>query len=184
MNKIKEKFYLAKARAGDAEAFGKLYDFYVDQIYRFIYFKVSRQAEAEDLTSEVFLRAWQYLKDGVPIDNLKAFLYRLSRNVVIDFYRQNYSKKIVSLEDKDVIDNLRADNLIEQIDADVEIKSVLAKLDKIKEDYREVILLRYVEDYSIKEIAEIMNRSKGAVRVLLHRAIESLKKVVHSSAKK
>ncbi len=175
MGRIKEKILLNKIKSGDEQAFGELYDLYVDKIYRFIYFKVSRTEEAEDLTSEVFLRLWQYIRDGVAIDNVRAFLYRISRNVVIDFYRKNYGKETLSLEDHDVIDNLRADNLIDKIDLQVHFKKIMEKLDTLKEEYREVILLRYVEEYSIAEIAEITGKTKGAVRVLIHRALEKLK---------
>ncbi|MEA2088277.1 MAG: RNA polymerase sigma factor [Patescibacteria group bacterium] len=176
MEKIKEKILLTKVRAGDKEAFGQLYDLYVERIYRFIYFKVSRASDAEDLSSEVFLRSWKYISDGAEVKNFKAFLYRISRNVIIDFYRKNYGKYTLNIEDEAIVDNLRANNLIEKIDINIQIKEVMKALDKLKEEYRESILLRFVEDYSISEIAEIMNRSNGAVRVLLHRAIESLKK--------
>ncbi len=178
MSKIKEKILLTKIKAGEKDAFGELYDLYVEKIYRFIYFKISGVAEAEDLTSEVFLRVWQYIRDGIAVDNIKAFLYRVSRNVVIDFYRKNLGKETVNIEDHDIVDNLRADNLIERIDTNNQIKGIMEKLDNLKEEYREVVLLKYAEEYSNAEIAEIMGRSKGAVRVLLYRAIEALKKEV------
>ncbi|MBT4277222.1 RNA polymerase sigma factor [Candidatus Falkowbacteria bacterium] len=178
MGKIREKILITKIKAGDKEAFGEFYDLYVDKIYRFIYFKVSRVQEAEDLTSEVFLRVWQYARDGVEIENIKAFLYRVSRNAVIDFYRKNYGKETVDLEDHNIIDNLKADNLIEKIDTKAQVKEIIEKLDSIKEEYKEVILLRFVEEYSTKEIAEVMGRSKGATRVLLHRAMEALRSKV------
>ena len=176
MGQAKEKILLNRIKAGDKEAFGELYDLYLEPIYRFIYFKVSGVQEAEDLTSEVFLRVWQYIRDEIEIENIKAFLYRVSRNAVIDFYRKNYGKETVSLEDHVIIDNLRADNLIERIDMNAQIKGIMGKLDTLKEEYREVIILKYVEEFSNTEIAEIMGRSKGSVRVLSHRAIEALKK--------
>lgn len=183
MSKIKEKIILTKVKAGDKDAFGELYDLYVEKIYRFIYFKVSRVQEAEDLTSEVFLRTWQYIRDGIVVDNINAFLYRVSRNVVIDFYRKNHNKETVSLEDYDIIDNLRADNLIERIDTNAQIKGLMEKLDNLKEEYREVILLKYAEEYTTGEISEIMGRSRGAIRVLVHRATEALKKEAGESKK-
>ena len=176
MGQAKEKILLNRIKAGDKEAFGELYDLYLEPIYRFIYFKVSRVQEAEDLTSEVFLRVWQYIKDEIEIENIKAFLYRVSRNAVIDFYRKNYGKETVSLEDHVIIDNLRADNLIERIDINAQVKIVMQKLDNLKEEYREVIMLKYVEEFSNAEIADIMGRSRGAIRVLSHRAVEALKK--------
>ncbi len=175
MSKIKEKILLTRVKSGDKEAFGGLYDLYVDKIYRFIYFKVSSVSDAEDLTSEVFLRTWQYIRDGVVVDNINAFLYRVSRNVVIDFYRKNHKRDTVDIDDYNITDNLKADNIIDKIDIDFKMKDVLEKLDNIKEEYREVILLKYVEEYTTKEISEIMGRSKGAIRVLLHRAMESIR---------
>ncbi len=175
MNKIKEKIILTKIKAGDQNAFAELYDFYVDKIYRFIYFKVPTTNDAEDLTSEVFLRVWQYIRDNIEIDNLKAFLYRVSRNAVIDFYRKNNKKETMSLDSVEVIDTMRTENLIEKIDNSIKIEKIYQKLDKLKEEYREVILFRFVDEYSIKEIAEIMGKSKGAIRVLLHRALEKIR---------
>lgn len=176
MDRIREKILLTKIQAGDKESFGDLYDLYLEKIYRFIYFKVSSVSEAEDLTSEVFLRVWQYIQDDVEVENIRAFLYRVSRNVVIDFYRKNHGKETVDIDDHEIVDNLRADNLLEKIDLNTQIKDLMGKLDLLKEEYREIILLKYVEEYSTAEIADIMGRSKGAIRVLSHRALEALKK--------
>lgn len=175
MSKIGEKILLTRVKSGDKDAFGKLYDLYVDKIYRFIYFKVSSTSDAEDLTSEVFLRVWQYIKDGVVVDNINAFLYRVSRNAVIDFYRKNRGKETVDIDDYNIVDNIKSDNLIDKIDVNFKIKDIIERLNSLKEEYKEVILLKYVEEYTTKEIAEIMGKSRGAVRVLLHRALDTLR---------
>ena len=141
MNIIKEKILLAKIRAGDEKSFSLLYDLYVDRIFRFISFKITNSDEAEDLTSEVFMRAWRYFQDGYKIDNLKAFLYRISRNAIIDFYKKNYNKKTVKLEECETAENSKkaeiSKNIIDKIDLDIELKQVLQNLDLLKDEYKE-----------------------------------------------
>jgi RNA polymerase sigma-70 factor (ECF subfamily) len=184
--RLKEQYLFLKLRATrDPEVFGELYDIYVDQIYRFIYFKVARREEAEDLTGDVFLKTWQYINDmgSEVIDNLRAFLYQTARNAVIDFYRTRDRREIVSLpqgqEDKnekltmEIMDEKQ--DLVEKVELASDIEEVKKALQKIKEEYREVIILRFIEELSVKETAEILGKSEGAVRVLLHRAVAALK---------
>ena len=106
---LKEKYFFLKLRvAKDPDAFGELYNIYVDQIFRFIYFKVSRKEEAEDLTAEVFLKTWQYINEekAKKIDNLKAFLYQTARNSVIDFYRKKNPTENLFIEQKNENDEM------------------------------------------------------------------------------
>ncbi|MFA5413802.1 MAG: RNA polymerase sigma factor [Patescibacteria group bacterium] len=183
---LKEQYLFLKLRATrDPEVFGKLYDIYVDQIYRFIYFKVGRKEEAEDLTGDVFLKTWQYINEmgSEVIDNLRAFLYQTARNTVIDFYRSRDQKEFVALpqeqendEEKpsmEIIDEKQ--DLVEKIELASDLEEVKKALQKIREEYREIIVLRFVEEMSVKETAEILGKSEGAVRVLLHRAVAALK---------
>lgn len=183
---MKEQYLFLKLRATrDPEVYGKLYDIYVNQIYRFIYFKVGRKEEAEDLTGDVFLKTWQYINEmgSEVIDNLRAFLYQTARNAVIDFYRSRDQKEFVVLpqeqendEEKpsmEIIDEKQ--DLVEKIELASDLEEVKKALQKIREEYREIIILRFVEEMSVKETAEILGKSEGAVRVLLHRAIAALK---------
>ena len=99
--KFKDQILIAECLAGDEEAFGQLYDKYVDPIYRFILLRVSNPDEARDLTSEVFLKSWQYLSSAEKtVDNFKALVYRVARNLVIDFYRsqKNSALALTDLE--------------------------------------------------------------------------------------
>jgi RNA polymerase sigma-70 factor (ECF subfamily) len=182
---LKEQYLFLKLRATrDPEVYGKLYDIYVDQIYRFIYFKVPRKEEAEDLTGEVFLKTWEYINEmgAEVIDNLRAFLYQTARNTVIDFYRSRDQKEFIVLPQEDeeeekskaeLIDQKQ--DLVEKIELASDMEEVKKALQKIREDYREIIVLRFVEEMSVKETAEILGKSEGAVRVLLHRAVAALK---------
>lgn len=177
-NILKEKYLLYKVRANkDAESYGKLYDLYVEKIYRFILFKVSSVEIAEDLTSEVFLKTWEYInKTDKRVANLNALFYRVARNVVIDHYR---AKKNESYDaDDQLLENIMDKrNFVEELEIKMSIENLQQDLRKLKDGYREVLLLRFVEEYSIKEIAEILDKSTGNVRVLLHRAIEALKEI-------
>ncbi len=153
--------------------FSKIYDQYINKIYRFIFLKVSSKEIAEDLSSEVFIRSWDRFKQGEEINNAQAFLYRVARNLVIDHYREKGRVKTISSEDIWVADpNTNLEEKAE-ISSDVdEIKNALAG---INEDYREVIIWRYLDQLSVSEIAEILDKSEGAVRIMIHRALKSLK---------
>ncbi len=181
---LKEQYLFLKLRTTrDPDVYGKLYDIYVDEIYRFIYFKVSSKEEAEDLTGEVFLKTWQYIneKDSKAIDNLRAFLYQTARNTVIDFYRTKGLREESLDEPGGDDEQLKVDiadpkqDLAEKIELSSDFEAVKKALQKIKGEYREVIMLRFVEEMEIKEVAEILGKPEGSIRVLLHRAVNSLK---------
>jgi len=163
----------------DKDAFGELYDIYIDKIYRFVYFKVSSSAEAEDLTSQIFLKVWQLILDNKikTGQSFQAFLYTLARNTVIDFYRHSRKEKgDISLEE--AADISAAGEIEKEIDIKIEMERLSLKLKKLKSEYREALVLHYINELSIKEIAEILNKKRGAVRVLLHRAVNSLKEIL------
>lgn len=174
-NFLKEKYLLLRARNKDPEAYSQVYDLYVDKIYRFIFFKVNSQEEAQDLTSEVFLKVWQSLIDGTDIKNLNAFFYKVARNLVIDYYRQARQKD-VSLE-ADIVQNSKelAVNEIAKVEAKLRLENLEDKLKLLKDEYREIIVLRYIEGLNITEIAEIIDKKKGNIRVILYRAVNTLK---------
>lgn len=193
--RLKAQYLFLKLRATrDPEVFGKLYDIYVDKIYRFVYFKVSSKEEAEDITAEVFLKTWQYINEmgAEAIDNLRAFLYQAARNAVIDFYR---TRGLRGLKEESIHrDELREEqlkidiadpkqDLLEKMQLSSDIEEIKKALQKLREEYREVIILRFIEELSVKETASILGKTEGAVRVLLHRAIASLREVMEARAR-
>ena len=153
--------------------FSELYDKYIEKIYRFVFFKVSSKETAEDLTSEIFTRVWRTLEKGTKLENPGAFLYRIARNIVTDYYRQRPEPQISLADYKEVADP--AINFEETSHTQSDLEQIKVNLANINDDYREVITLRYVEDYSISEIAKILDRPEGTVRVMLHRGLEELK---------
>ncbi len=174
-----DKFLILATQAGDEEAFGKLYDKYSRQIYRFIVFRLNSREDANDLTSEVFLKAWQYLiKDHKNIDNFRAFLYRLAGNLVIDHYRQS-GRQVQALDENvwnQIIDETY--NLEDQIRKKEDSRLIKLAMDKLSPDERELLVMRYIDDLDIKEISQILDKTSGAVRVALHRAIKALKGLI------
>ncbi len=164
----------------DPDAFGKVYDEYINRIYRFIYFKVSREEEAQDLASETFLRAWQHIQEGKDIKQLSAFLYSIARNLVIDHYRKKMIT--VSAEEADISGILTDEGKQKmKVEGTQEYAALLAAMNKMKEEYREVVQLRYIDELSIGEIAEILGKNKGNVRVTLHRASKTLRDVYNQN---
>lgn len=173
----KEKELLAKISSGDKEAFGELYDFYAPRIFRFIRIKVRSQTLAEDLSSESFLRIWEYLQEeGKEIEeSFQALLYKIARNLITDFYkRKSYSQEVFLDEDfKEFFEN---QPVRDEIASKEEAEYIHKALINMKEEYQNVIIWYYIESLSISEIAKIMSKSQGAIRVLIHRALKSLKK--------
>lgn len=176
-NPLGKKILFLQVKNKDKEAFGRFYDLYVTRIYRFIFFKVSSTAEAQDLTSEVFLKLWQHIKDDKEISNINSFVYAIARNAVIDLYRHK-SRKDTSIEDSSLADIADNSNPLESQAIGSDLGHVMKGLDELKDEYREIIVLRYLDELSLNEIAEILNKSNGSVRVLLHRATKALKDVV------
>lgn len=175
-NPLSDKILFLQVKNKDKEAFGKFYDLYATRIYRFIFFKVNTEHDAQDLTSEVFLKLWQSIKSDAEIKNLNSYVYGIARNTIIDFYRSGI-KKEDSIDKEKYIDlpDMRKNQLQEQI-KDSDLTNVLVNLKELKDEYKEVIVFRFLDEMSIGEIADIIKKSKGATRVLIHRALKALKK--------
>lgn len=174
-----EKTILERAQRGDADAFGEIYDSYVPRIFRFAFLKIGSRENAEDLTSETFLRFWTYIrKEEIESDTAEPILYRIARNLIIDSYRK---KEIATQDIDDEVANCLKDersDFAKELMEREEIREMMEMLKELKDDYREIIILRYVEGFLPEEIAKITGKSKGSVRVLSHRALKSLEKVM------
>lgn len=158
----------------DAQAYSDLYDKYVASIYRYIYFKINITEIAQDLTGDTFLKTWQYLQKGNKIENIKAFFYQTASNLVTDYYRSSASKS-VSIKKAENIADIKSSAEIDKINLTAELKIIKEALKQINETYKEIIVLYFIEQLSISEIAKIKEKSEGAIRVLIHRALKSLK---------
>lgn len=175
MNKISEKLLLYRIQAKqDPEAFGQLYDVYVKQIYRFVYFKVSSREEAEDVTADVFLKTWNYLRENKEVKSFSGLLYRVARTAIIDVYRSRAKEPQLMNDEMDVTDG---GAWYKKLEIKIENEKLIQALKKLKQEYQEIIILRFVDELELDEIAEIMGKGSVAVRVTLHRALKKLKEI-------
>ncbi|KPJ84806.1 hypothetical protein AMJ57_05400 [Parcubacteria bacterium SG8_24] len=180
---MKEKFLLFRIRAKkDPEAFGEVYDLYVRPIYRFIYFKVPSAETAEDLTSETFLKAWRYLMDKRDAQHLQALLYSIARSVVVDWYRATACERgDVPIDDGrwTELHQAASEKLLKEVETEFDTTQVLERLRGLKDEYREVIVMKYLDEMSTREIAAVLGKSASHVRVMAHRATKALASAIH-----
>lgn len=179
-----EKEILKRIKNGDNEAFGELYDFYAPKVYRFVRLKVDSQETAQDLTSESFLRIWQYLQEQRKIrERFQALLYKIARNLVIDFYRTKSVREILIEDSLEEFSNINIENeeasdeLVIRREEMTEVKKALIQ---INPNYQDVVVWYYLDELSISEIADILDKNEGTVRVLIHRAVKSLREIMEN----
>lgn len=170
---------IQQAKDGDADAFGELYERYAEHVFRFIYSQTSNRLDAEDLTADVFLKSWRSLSNYEERGfSFSAYLFRIARNVLIDSRRR---QKPVDPLSEDEIMNLpetMISNPSAMLAKKVQHKELFRIMSQMREDYRTVLVLRFLNDLSPEETSQVMGRSIGAVRVLQHRALISLRKVI------
>jgi len=167
---------IQRAVRENVDAFGQLYDMYVDRVYRYIYYRVGNVADAEDLTQQVFLKAWQaigrYKKTKSPF---LAWLMTISHNMVVDFYRTK--KDNTNLENN--ITSGDSESSPEKVaEAQFEQKRLRQAILQLRGDNQQVVLLRLIEGFQFKEIASLLGKSEGAIRVILHRALVKLRQIL------
>jgi len=171
---VPETDLVARAQAGNNAAFGSLYERYMDQIYRYVYYRVSDRDEAQDLTETIFVKAWEALprfrSRGA---TFRAWLYRIARNAVIDRHRTR--KVVVPLEHAQDWLDIEASSPEAAAETAEEWATLSLALSQLKPRLREVILHRFVNGLSHAETARVMGLRKGHVRVLQHRALNQMR---------
>lgn len=184
VSKSEEKRLFSKIKKRDQEAFIRAYDLYADQIYRFVFFKVNDSEEAQDLTSAIFLKTWNYIQENSISDfkTLRALIYKVARTTVIDHYRKQSQVNNLTIDNPeekiDIVDE--SVNIIEELKLADDMELIKAKLGELKEEYREIIILRYIDDLSIAEISKVIDKSKGNVRVIVSRAMKALRELMET----
>ena len=180
---VEDPQLLKFAKDGDADAFGEIYERNVKIIFGYLYANLDSRLDAEDLTEEVFLRAWGsldgYHETGVPFS---AYLLRIARNALYDHYRRSkHRSNQLAIENVNIVADADPTEAVSDNLQHAELREVLGDL---KEDYRLVLVLRYLKELSPSETAEVMERSVGAVRVLQHRAIDAVRKLLGAADNK
>jgi len=163
------------------EQFSQIYDQYIEKIYRFVYLKVNSRDIAEDITSKVFVKGWEaYQKSQNPdskIQNTGAFLYQIARNAVVDYYREKGRISTVSSEVLPEISD-PADSIYDKAVLDADVSLIKAGIKNLKPEHQDIIIWHYLEDIPIAQIAKMLDKPAGTVRVMLHRGLKELKKFV------
>ena len=161
----------------DSNAFGELYDLFVERVYRYLYFRTGSHPEAEDLTEQVFLKAWEaierYRWQGRPF---LAWLYRLAHNTHIDYVRSQKPTTSLNNDDRpvEVASTAAAVELARALDADLLARA----LGELTPDQQQVIVLKFLEGLDNEQIAKSMDKREGAIRALQMRALMSLRRVL------
>ena len=156
--------------------FNRAYFQYIGPIYRFFYLKSDSRESAEDLANETFLRLWKTLNSGENVKNFRAFLYKIARNLLTDFYRKKSGKAEISLDS--VPEIIGSEDLQQRVISNSEVDRIKKALQGLKEEYQLVIIWHYLEDIPIKEIALIIDKTEENTSVLLHRALQSLREKI------
>jgi RNA polymerase sigma-70 factor (ECF subfamily) len=163
------------ARAGDKQAFGELYERYVDRIYSYVLYRTGTAADAEDLTARVFFRAMEhiagYTERGVPF---QAWLYRIAHNLVANYHRDRGRRKIIPL-DEYMTGSAPADQPEVFAEDTEERDALMAAVRALPEERQLLLTLKFVDQLSNAEIGEIMGRTEGAVKSLYHRTLLALR---------
>ena len=161
----------------DAEAFGALYDRFVERVYRYLYFRTGSHPEAEDLTEQVFLKAWEaigrYRWQGRPF---LAWLYRLAHNAHIDYVRS--TKPTTSLSNDARPLNVASPSAGVELARALDAEVLAGALSQLTAEQQQVIIMKFIEGLDNEQIAQTMDRREGAIRALQMRALMSLRRVL------
>ncbi len=174
MKDIEEAELIELAKT-DKEAFGELYSRYVDRIYSYVYYRTGDEAEAEDLTAKIFMRAMKHIPkfvdQGVPF---VAWLYRIARNLVANWHRDRSRRRTIALDD---IAQWHVGQESPELESQIleDRDSLLAAVRRLPADRQELLVFKFVDRLSNAEIGDIMGRSEGAIKSLYHRTLLSLR---------
>ena len=167
------------AKKGDALSFGKLYDLFYTKIFRYVAYKVGNREDAEDITAEVFIRMLKSINSfsfqGHPFS---SWLFRIARNMVVDYFRKNSRRKTAPLETAGSIQETESLEIDYQLDLDIKMSNISKSIKTLTDLQQEVISLRFAGGLSIKETASAVGRKENAVKALQHSAIKKLRLLV------
>lgn len=166
---------LIERAKSDPEAFGELYERYVDRIYNYIYYRVGNAHDAEDLTARVFYRVLKalprYVDRGAPF---ASWLYRIAHNLVANFHRDQKRRPTLPIDDLPLTSRHR-DAPEQTVERHDEARSLWNVINQLNEDRRELLMLKFGDGLSNAQIGQIMGRTEGAIKSLYHRTLVSLR---------
>lgn len=168
MNKTLEKRFL------------QVYEKHSDAIFRYCYFRLYNREKALDLSQEAFCKAWNYLREGNDVKNIRAFIYRVANNLIIDDVRKKKESSLEALEEGGFTPV--GDTHISE-ESRIDVLFLKETLDLLDEEHRNVIYMRYIEQLQPREIADILNESVNVISVRIHRGLKKLKTILEEKKK-
>lgn len=163
------------SQKGDKEMFAHLYQAYLDRIYRYVLYRVVDEQLAEDITSQVFLKAWEKLNSYEPGQSpFIAWIYRIAHNSIVDYYR--IKKATISIDNAPPTELSHFDGVEEKLDTQIQSQKLRMALNSLTKEQQEVLLLKFVDGMSTSEIAKLLNKQEGAIRALQMRGLQGLAK--------
>lgn len=158
------------------QQFLEAYDTYADDIFRFCLVKMRNRDEALDVMQETFTRTWEYLAQDKTIDNIRAFLYQVARNKIIDWSRKRKADSLDTIMEAGVEFGDEND-AVEASEQKIDAEFLVSLLDELPSKYRDVLYFRYVEDLSIQEISDVIGKRENTVSVTIHRGMQKLEEL-------
>ena len=160
-----------RAASGEVEAFGRLYSNHVERIYRYVFYQVRDKMTAEDITEEVFIKAWRAIDSCKgKEDTFSAWLYRIAHNCTIDVLRKRQKQLVTEIEP-----TVEASHPQPEIEAEPKRRELLEAIAYLPQNQRQVITLKFIEELDNQEIGQVMGKNQGAIRILQMRALATLR---------
>ncbi|MBN1537056.1 MAG: sigma-70 family RNA polymerase sigma factor [Anaerolineales bacterium] len=174
-----ETILIRRAKAGDRDAFNSLYQIYLNAIYRYIYFRIAHIKDAQDLTEQVFLNAWDalpaYQDRGHPFS---SWLYRIAHLIVGNYHREKQKNQIT--DQASSINQARDQvSILKQIIKTQDTETLARAISQLPHDQQQVIVLRFIEGLNHGEVSQLMARSQSACRILQSRALTALNQLLN-----
>lgn len=169
---------VVESQRGNSDAFGKLYDLFVDMIFRYMHYRVGKQ-DSEDLTELVFLKTWEHIrKYRREAGTFSSWIFRIAHNIVVDHYRANQFQNVELTEN--IQDYRSLANTVERTHRILDQEVLALAMKELKDHYRQILILKYMNDLSNEEIGSVMGKSQAALRILQFRALRSLRRILEN----
>lgn len=169
------------------ERFLSAYDEYGDALFRHASLRISDRERAIDLVHDTFTKVWSYVRSGHEIDTFKPFLYKVLNNLIIDEYRKKRESSLDALFEKEGVDEGTFEELsestVESLAATLDGRKAFQVLDTLPDEYREVIVLRFVDELGPKEISQLIEESENVVSVRIHRGLKMIREHIENEEK-
>ena len=155
------------------EQFLEWHEQFSDAIFRHCFFRLSDRDKAKDTTQETFIRLWNYVSEGKEVVNVRAFLYKIANNLIIDEYRRKETFSLDQMQEEQGFDV--GFDVRDEVETKDEYERALKVIEHLPDKYREALVMRHVDGLSVKDIAHITGETENVISVRIHRAIEKLK---------